>query len=77
MLAQAPEVYRRQEYNEKADCFSFAVIAYELLHRYMIISTTDGSMEECQVCAFVVCGARGQPVGCLRRRLCTCGGRDV
>ncbi len=79
--AQAPEVYRLEPYNEKADTFSFAMIAYgkhvrtlsaaqvadsfrlrfqglwcglqchaaELLHRYMMIRATDGSLEECQV----------------------------
>lgn len=46
---QAPEVYRQEAYNEKADVYSYSIIAYELLHRYMMISATDGSVEECQV----------------------------
>ncbi|KAJ9514901.1 hypothetical protein QJQ45_028625 [Haematococcus lacustris] len=49
LMYMAPEVYRQEPYNEKADVYSFAVLMYELLHRYMMISATDGSIEECQV----------------------------
>ena len=45
----APEVYKEEAYNDKADVFSFSIIAYELLHRYQMISATDGSFEECLV----------------------------
>ncbi len=45
----APEVYRQEHYNEKADVYSWAIIAYELLHRYAMISATDGSFAECSV----------------------------
>ena len=48
-LPQAPEVYMKKTYNDKADVYSFAIIAYELLHRYQMISATDGSLEECMV----------------------------
>ena len=49
LMYMAPEVYLKQPYNDKADVYSFSIIAYELLHRYMMISATDGSLEECMV----------------------------
>ncbi len=64
----APEVYRQEVYSETADVFSFAIMMYELLHRYMMISATDGSFEECQVGrqAGSEGGQRGAP-GCTCR----------
>lgn len=41
----------KKPYNDKADVYSFAIIAYELLHRYQMISATDGSLEECMAYA--------------------------
>ena len=35
-LYMAPEVFRGERYNHKADVFSFAMIMYELLHRQML-----------------------------------------
>lgn len=49
LMYMAPEVYLKQQYDDKADVFSFGVVAYEVLHRYMMISATDGSLEECMV----------------------------
>ena len=49
LMYMAPEVYLKQPYNDKADVYSFSIIAYELLHRYMMISATNGSLEECFV----------------------------
>jgi hypothetical protein len=43
----------QEVYSETADVFSFAIIMYELLHRYMMISATDGSFEECKARAGV------------------------
>ena len=43
------QVYRQEQYNEKSDVFSYAIIMYELLHHYMMINATDGSLAECQV----------------------------
>ena len=58
---QAPEVYRQEPYNEKADVFSYAIIAYELLHSYMMISATDGSYAEVQAYARRVARAHYRP----------------
>lgn len=38
-LCQAPEVFRGEKYNHKADVFSFAIVCYELLHRRLILSS--------------------------------------
>ncbi|GAX74900.1 hypothetical protein CEUSTIGMA_g2346.t1 [Chlamydomonas eustigma] len=51
LMYMAPEVYKEEPYNDKADVYSFSIIAYELLHRYQMISVTDGSFEECLVYA--------------------------
>ena len=48
-LLQAPEVFLGKPYDDKCDVFSFGIIAYEVIHRYQMISATDGSMDECQV----------------------------
>lgn len=48
-MYMAPEVYLKQPYNDKADVYSFSIIAYEVLHRYQMITATDGSLEECLV----------------------------
>ncbi|EFJ39835.1 hypothetical protein VOLCADRAFT_100492 [Volvox carteri f. nagariensis] len=34
-MYMAPEVYQRQKYDEKCDCFSFAMLLYEVFHRYI------------------------------------------
>eukprot|EP00798_Chlamydomonas_sp_ICE-L_P004212 gene4212-14325_t len=47
----APEVFRQQTYNEKADVYGYAILMYEILHRFMMIKATDGSFEECQAYA--------------------------
>jgi hypothetical protein len=54
-------VWLKRPYNDKADVYSFAIIAYELLHRYQMISATDGSLEECQVYARRVAQAGWRP----------------
>ncbi|GAX81843.1 hypothetical protein CEUSTIGMA_g9271.t1 [Chlamydomonas eustigma] len=51
LMYMAPEVYLRQPYDDKADVFSFGIMAYEVLHRYQMVSATDGSLEECQAYA--------------------------
>lgn len=37
-VRRSPEVYRQERYDERADVYSFSMIMYELLHRYMMIS---------------------------------------
>mmetsp|Transcript_23068 Transcript_23068/g.50616 ORF Transcript_23068/g.50616 Transcript_23068/m.50616 type:complete len:535 (+) Transcript_23068:148-1752(+) len=61
LMYMAPEVYRQELYNEKADVFSFAMICYELCHNYMMISATDGSFQECQAYARRVARAGYRP----------------
>ncbi|GAX81842.1 hypothetical protein CEUSTIGMA_g9270.t1 [Chlamydomonas eustigma] len=51
LMYMAPEVYCKQPYNDKADVFSFSIIAYEVLHRYQMICVTNGSLFECQAYA--------------------------
>ena len=46
---QAPEVFLGHTYDDRCDVFSWSIIAYEVLHRYQMISATDGSLDECQV----------------------------
>lgn len=38
LMYMAPEVFRKETYNDKADVFSFGVIMYEVLHKYMMLS---------------------------------------
>lgn len=61
LMYMAPEVWLKQPYNDKADVYSFSIIAYELLHRYQMISATDGSLEECQVYARKVAQSGWRP----------------
>ncbi|KAL6748632.1 kinase-like domain-containing protein [Haematococcus lacustris] len=39
LLYMAPEVFKGEQYNYKADVFSFAVVMYELLHQRLIMAT--------------------------------------
>lgn len=61
LMYMAPEVYRQEPYNEKADVFSYAIIAYEILHSYMMISATDGSYAEVQAYARRVARSHYRP----------------
>ncbi|GFR40338.1 hypothetical protein Agub_g880 [Astrephomene gubernaculifera] len=40
-MYMAPEVQRRQKYDEKCDCFSFAVVMYEVFHRYILVCSLE------------------------------------
>ena len=44
-LYMSPEVFRGEQYNHKADVFSYAIVLYELMHRQLL-----------QVCFLVGCG---------------------
>jgi len=52
-MYMAPEVYTSQSYNEKADVFSFGVILYEVVHRYMTLSAIciKGTVDELEAYA--------------------------
>ena len=41
-MFMAPEVYRSQNYNEKADVFSFACIMYEVFARFIVSTSVVG-----------------------------------
>ncbi|WIA16106.1 hypothetical protein OEZ85_012827 [Tetradesmus obliquus] len=61
LLYMAPEVFREQPYSEKADVFSFGVMMYEVMHRYIMLSavSVNGTYEELeQYAARVAAGYR-------------------
>lgn len=61
LLYMAPEVLRSEEYNEKADVFSFAIIMYEVLQKCMLlafISTSAIPSEVDQYIESVLAGFR-------------------
>ena len=47
-MYMSPEVFKGEGYNEKADVFSFGVMMYEVIHRYMTLSAIcrKGTVEE-------------------------------
>ena len=47
-MYMAPEMYREEQYDEKVDVFSWAICAYELCHKYMMIFaiSVTGTEEE-------------------------------
>lgn len=48
LMYMAPEVFKFQPYNEKADVFSFAVMLYEVFYRYLTVSafSVEGTLQE-------------------------------
>jgi serine/threonine protein kinase len=58
LMYMAPELYRSEPYCEKVDVFSFGVIMYELMHKYMMIFaiTNKGTEEEIESYASKVRG---------------------
>lgn len=48
LMYMAPEVFKFQPYNEKADVFAFGVMMYETFYRYMMLSaiSIQGTVEE-------------------------------
>lgn len=42
-MHRAPEVYRREPYNDRCDVFSFAIMAYEIMGRSMLAYTHVGT----------------------------------
>eukprot|EP00879_Flechtneria_rotunda_P007275 GHRR01007632.1.p2 GENE.GHRR01007632.1~~GHRR01007632.1.p2 ORF type:complete len:166 (+),score=48.43 GHRR01007632.1:1449-1946(+) len=61
LMYMAPEVFREEPYSEKADVFSFAILMYEVLHCYVMLSAVSvaGTYEELEeYCAGVAAGYR-------------------
>uniref|UniRef100_A0A383VIX9 Protein kinase domain-containing protein n=1 Tax=Tetradesmus obliquus TaxID=3088 RepID=A0A383VIX9_TETOB len=61
LMYMSPEVFREQPYSEKADVFSFGVMMYEVMHRYIMLSavSVNGTYEELeQYAARVAAGYR-------------------
>ncbi|KAI8476817.1 MAG: kinase-like domain-containing protein [Monoraphidium minutum] len=48
LMYMSPEVFKEQPYNEKADVFSFAMLMYEVMQRYVMFSAVSirGDYEE-------------------------------
>ncbi|GLC65745.1 hypothetical protein PLESTF_000335400 [Pleodorina starrii] len=44
-MYMAPEVYQRQKYDEKCDCFSFAVLLYEVFHRFITACSLENTTQ--------------------------------
>lgn len=61
LMYMAPEVFKEQPYSEKADVFSFGIMMYEVLQRYIMLSAVAvaGTYEELEgYCARVAGGYR-------------------
>lgn len=52
LMYMAPEMYRCEQYDEKVDVFSFAIIMYELLHKYMMIFAVSNKGNEAEIEAY-------------------------
>ncbi|GAX81844.1 hypothetical protein CEUSTIGMA_g9272.t1 [Chlamydomonas eustigma] len=61
LLYMAPDVYFKRPYDDKADVFSFGAIAYELLHRYDMVSAIGRTLQECEAYARRVATGRFRP----------------
>ncbi len=46
-IYMAPEVFKKQMYNEKADVFSFGVMMYETFGRTLLVFTHIGDGRNC------------------------------
>ncbi|KIY96238.1 Dual specificity protein kinase shkE [Monoraphidium neglectum] len=52
LMYMAPEVYRKEVYDEKSDVYSFGVILYEVLHKYMMLSAVCTTGTEAEIEAY-------------------------
>ena len=55
LVYMAPEVYLKQPYSTSADVYSFAIVAYQVLHRYLSIMATGSTHEACMVISVTRC----------------------
>ena len=60
-MFMAPEVYRSQNYNEKADVFSFACIMYEVFARFIVSTSVVGPTGDPETARIYAHKVRPQP----------------
>ncbi|KAL6748456.1 kinase-like domain-containing protein [Haematococcus lacustris] len=61
----APEVFKSENYNDKADVFSFAVVLYEVFHRFLVVlaAAPDGLQSSVEQYALMVSLGYRPPLG--------------
>ncbi|KAF5827936.1 kinase-like domain-containing protein [Dunaliella salina] len=59
------EMFRNEDYSEKVDVFSFGVMLYEVIHRYLVICSisNEGTQEEIEDYAREVSTGYRPPLG--------------
>lgn len=63
-MYMAPEVFRGQKYNQSVDVFSFGMVFYELMRKYLLLCFVylEGSMDEVEIYAETVAEGFRPPV---------------
>lgn len=63
-MYMAPEVFRGQKYNQSVDVFSFGMVFYELMRKYLLLCFVylEGSMDEVEIYAETVADGFRPPV---------------
>eukprot|EP00200_Dunaliella_tertiolecta_P006473 CAMPEP_0202342260 /NCGR_PEP_ID=MMETSP1126-20121109/2900_1 /ASSEMBLY_ACC=CAM_ASM_000457 /TAXON_ID=3047 /ORGANISM="Dunaliella tertiolecta, Strain CCMP1320" /LENGTH=550 /DNA_ID=CAMNT_0048933189 /DNA_START=45 /DNA_END=1697 /DNA_ORIENTATION=+ len=64
-MYMSPEMFRNEDYSEKVDVFSFGVMLYEVIHRYLVICSisNQGTQEEIEDYARVISMGYRPPLG--------------